>query len=83
MRVRVRPILMSTTTSSLGMLPLVVMPGAGSELYRGLGSVVVGGLIVSTVFTLLLVPSLFSLVLDARLALTSGFRRLRGAEAGD
>ncbi len=40
-RVRVRPILMSTTTSSLGMLPLVVMPGAGSELYRGLGAVVI------------------------------------------
>ncbi len=51
------------------MLPLVLFPGAGSELYRGLGSVVVGGLIVSTVFTLLLVPALFSLVPDARQAL--------------
>ena len=48
------------------MLPLVLFPGAGSELYRGLGSVVVGGLIVSTVFTLFLVPALFSLVLNAR-----------------
>ncbi|MCP5112228.1 MAG: efflux RND transporter permease subunit, partial [bacterium] len=80
---RIRPIFMSVMTSVCGMLPLVLFPGAGSELYRGLGSVVVGGLIVSTIFTLLLVPSLFSLVLDARLALTSGFRRLRGAEAGD
>jgi HAE1 family hydrophobic/amphiphilic exporter-1 len=51
------------------MLPLVLFPGAGSELYRGLGSVVVGGLIVSTVFTLILIPALFSLVLDARQAL--------------
>jgi hydrophobic/amphiphilic exporter-1 (mainly G- bacteria), HAE1 family len=62
---RVRPIFMSVLTSVFGMLPLVLFPGAGSELYRGLGSVVVGGLIVSTIFTLVLVPSLFSLVLDA------------------
>ena len=41
---RIRPIFMSTLTSVLGMLPLVVFPGAGSELYRGLGSVVIGGL---------------------------------------
>ena len=66
---RVRPIFMSVSTSVFGMLPLVLFPGAGSELYRGLGSVVVGGLIVSTVFTLILVPALFSLVLDARQAL--------------
>jgi len=66
---RVRPIFMSVSTSVFGMLPLVLFPGAGSELYRGLGSVVVGGLVVSTVFTLILVPALFSLVLDARQAL--------------
>jgi len=65
-RSRVRPILMSTLTSVLGMLPLVVMPGSGSELYRGLGSVVIGGLLVSTVFTLFLVPMLLSLSIDAR-----------------
>lgn len=61
---RVRPIFMGTMTSVGGMAPLVFMPGSGSELYRGLGSVVIGGLIVSTVFTLLLVPLLFSLVTD-------------------
>jgi len=49
-----------------GMLPLVLAPGAGSELYRGLGAVVVGGLICSTLFTLVVVPLLFSLVVDAR-----------------
>lgn len=65
-RVRVRPIFMSAFTSVFGMLPLVVFPGAGSELYRGLGSVVLGGLLVSTLFTLFLVPSLLSLVLEAR-----------------
>jgi HAE1 family hydrophobic/amphiphilic exporter-1 len=65
-RTRVRPIFMSTLTSVGGMLPLVLFPGAGSEMYRGLGSVVVGGLLVSTVFTLVLVPLLFSLVVDVR-----------------
>ncbi len=69
---RVRPIFMSVSTSVFGMMPLILFPGAGSELYRGLGSVVVGGLIVSTLFTLLLVPTLFSLVLDARRALGWG-----------
>jgi len=63
-RTRVRPIFMSTTTTVFGMLPLVLFPGAGSELYRGIGSVVVGGLALSTVFTLFLVPAVMSLFLD-------------------
>lgn len=63
-RTRVRPILMSVLTSVGGMLPLVVVPGSGSELYRGLGSVVVGGLLLSTLFTLVLVPMMFSLMTD-------------------
>jgi len=74
-RTRIRPIFMSAFTSAMGMLPLLLFPGAGSELYRGLGSVIVGGLMVSTVFTLFLVPSLFSLVMDARIALS---RKVRG-----
>ncbi|MEM7577595.1 MAG: efflux RND transporter permease subunit [Planctomycetota bacterium] len=61
---RVRPIFMTTATSVAGMLPLVLTPGSGSELYRGLGAVVVGGLVVSTVFTLVLVPLLLSLVMQ-------------------
>jgi HAE1 family hydrophobic/amphiphilic exporter-1 len=65
-KTRIRPIFMSVSTSVCGMLPLILFPGAGSELYRGLGSVVVGGLVLSTVFTLFLVPALFSLVMDAR-----------------
>ena len=52
-----------------GLLPLVISPGAGSELYRGMGSVLLGGLVVSTVFTLILVPALFTLMLEARQAL--------------
>jgi HAE1 family hydrophobic/amphiphilic exporter-1 len=66
-RVRVRPIFMSTGTSVLGMLPLVVMPGAGSELYRGLGSVVVGGLSFSTIFTLLVTPLVFSFAIELQM----------------
>src|SRR5690606_22751318 len=63
---RIRPIFMTTTTTVLGLLPLVLFPGAGSELYRGLGSVVLGGLIVSTWITLILVPSLFTLTMDIK-----------------
>ena len=61
-RNRVRPIFMSTLTSICGMLPLVLFPGAGSELYRGLGSVVIGGLALSAILTLLIIPPLLSLV---------------------
>jgi hydrophobic/amphiphilic exporter-1 (mainly G- bacteria), HAE1 family len=65
-RTRIRPIFMTTTTTVLGLLPLVLFPGSGSELYRGLGSVVLGGLLVSTVVTLVLVPTLFSLAIDTK-----------------
>jgi len=59
-KTRIRPIFMSTTTSLFGMLPLVISTGAGSELYRGLGSVLLGGLAVSTIFTLFVIPALLS-----------------------
>ena len=58
---RIRPIFMTTLTTLLGLLPLVLLPGAGSELYRGLGAVLLGGLLVSTLVTLLLVPVLLGL----------------------
>ena len=61
---RTRPIFMTAFTSIVGMLPLVVRPGAGSELYRGLGSVMLGGLFVSTVVTLFVIPAAFTLFLD-------------------
>jgi len=60
-RNRIRPIFMSTLTSVFGMMPLVVFPGAGSELYRGLGSVVLGGLSLSAILTLAIVPPLLTL----------------------
>ncbi len=77
-RVRARPIYMSTLTSIFGMLPLILLPGSGSEFYRGLGSVVVGGLTVSTVFTLILVPSVFSLVLDAKTYVSERMSKMNG-----
>ncbi len=70
-RTRIRPIFMTTITTVLGLLPLVLFPGAGSELYRGLGSVVLGGLLVSTVFTLILVPTMFTLMMDAKTQVVS------------
>jgi HAE1 family hydrophobic/amphiphilic exporter-1 len=72
---RIRPIFVTTTTTVLGLAPLVLMPGSGSELYRGLGAVVLGGLVVSTLFTLVFVPVLFSLMMETKDALLKKFRR--------
>jgi len=60
-RSRLRPITMSVITTVFGLLPLALGGGAGAELYQGLGAVIVGGLLVSTLFTLFLVPVLLSL----------------------
>ncbi len=57
-RTRLRPIYMSALTSIFGMLPLAVMPGPGSELYSGLGAVILSGLAFSTVFTVFVTPAL-------------------------
>ena len=61
LRLRLRPIFMSTLTSFFGMLPLLLMPGAGSVIYRGLAAVIVGGLAFSTLFTIVLLPCLLRL----------------------
>jgi len=66
-RNRIRPIFMSTLTSLFGLVPLVIFPGAGSELYRGIGVVVFGGLSLSMLATLIIVPPLLSIALDSRL----------------
>jgi HAE1 family hydrophobic/amphiphilic exporter-1 len=57
---RIRPIFMSTLTSLLGLTPLALASGAGSELYRGIGSVILGGLGTSTVLSLFLIPAVLS-----------------------
>jgi HAE1 family hydrophobic/amphiphilic exporter-1 len=56
--------------------------GAGSELYQGLGAVVLGGMVVSTIFTLILIPAGFSLVMDARMQLTRLIGAVRGRPTG-
>jgi len=71
-RTRIRPIFMSTTTSLFGLMPLVLAQGSGTELYRGLGSVILGGLAVSTLLTLFVVPAL--------LAFLIGFEKPRAAD---
>jgi len=63
-RSRLRPIFMTTCTSVFGLLPLVLMPGSGSELYRGLGAAVLGGLVLSALVNIFFVPCLFSLIQD-------------------
>jgi multidrug efflux pump subunit AcrB len=58
---RARPIVLSTMTAVLGMAPLIFMPGLGAEIYRGLAGVVAGGMIIGTLFTWFLMPSLLRL----------------------
>jgi multidrug efflux pump subunit AcrB len=79
-RIRLRPILMSTLTSLFGMLPLLLIPGAGTELYRGMAAVIVGGMTMSTMFTLILLPSLLRLGEEIREEPVAG--ALAGGYAG-
>ena len=60
---RLRPIYMSSLTSVFGMMPLVLVPGPGSEMYKGLGSVITGGLAFSTLFVVFVIPALLSYVI--------------------
>lgn len=56
---RLRPVLMTTTTTILGMIPMAVSTGQGAEMWRPMGVAVIGGLTVSTILTLVLVPVLY------------------------
>ncbi|MDP3775120.1 MAG: efflux RND transporter permease subunit [Gemmatimonadales bacterium] len=56
---RVRPVLMTALVASLGLVPLLIARGAGSEIQRPLATVVVGGLVTSTLLTLLVLPVLY------------------------
>ena len=60
-RTRLRPVLMTTLTTILGTLPLAVFKGEGSELWRPLGITMLGGLTFSTLITLVLVPTIYSI----------------------
>jgi HAE1 family hydrophobic/amphiphilic exporter-1 len=61
---RLRPIMMTVISSVFGMIPLAFGEGPGTELYRGMGTALIGGLSISTLFTLFLVPVLISLLID-------------------
>lgn len=75
-RTRIRPIFMTALIGFFGLVPLVISPGAGSELYRGLGAVLLGGLLISTIFTLFLIPSLFTLTMEIASGIESRWRKL-------
>jgi multidrug efflux pump subunit AcrB len=72
LKVRLRPIFMSTFTTIFGMLPLVLMPGEGSVIYRGLATAIVGGMTCSLFFTLLMLPSLLRSGAGKRVILPTG-----------
>ena len=74
-RTRLRPILMTVATTCFAMLPLATGQGAGAELYQGLAAVILGGLVLSSLFTLLLVPALVSLGWDIQDRLTRTAQR--------
>ncbi|MBU4443457.1 efflux RND transporter permease subunit, partial [bacterium] len=59
---RLRPVLMTTITTALGLLPLVITSGTGSEVQRPLAIVVIGGLASSTLLTLIVIPTLYEWV---------------------
>jgi len=65
-RTRLRPILMTSLTTILGLVPMAFFRGSGSELNRGLGLTVIGGLTFSTLFTLFFVPVLYHLFESGR-----------------
>ena len=60
-RSRLRPILMTTLTTVVGMIPMAVGTGEGSEMWRALGMSVAWGLSFSTLITLIIIPTLYSL----------------------
>jgi cobalt-zinc-cadmium resistance protein CzcA len=59
---RLRPVLMTATVATLGMLPAAIHTGVGSDVQRGIATVVVGGLAVSTVLTLIVLPSMYHVI---------------------
>ena len=61
-RVRLRPVLMTALVASLGFVPMAMAIGAGAEVQRPLATVVIGGIISSTILTLLVLPVLYRLV---------------------
>jgi HAE1 family hydrophobic/amphiphilic exporter-1 len=82
-KTRIRPIFMTTLGGLVGLLPLVLAPGAGSELYRGIGAVLLGGLLISTVVTLVFVPAMLSLMIELRAVVIQSLWRNRRDDDDD
>jgi HAE1 family hydrophobic/amphiphilic exporter-1 len=80
--VRLRPILMTTLTTVLGLIPITLGIGEGAELMAPLGSVVIGGLTLSTILTLVLVPVIYTLFDDLSVSVKERLRK-KSSEAGE
>lgn len=72
LRLRTRPIFMTTATTLMGMAPLILAPGEGAQIYRGLATVIFGGMMFSTIFTLVLMPAMLQLGAAKKAAQPSG-----------
>jgi len=82
-RSRLRPVLMTSATTILGMLPLALSSGSGSELWSPMGVAVIGGLIFSTFVTLVIVPVVYAIFSkhgerNKNIAVYSGFDFMNG-----
>jgi HAE1 family hydrophobic/amphiphilic exporter-1 len=77
---RLRPVMMTTLTTILGMLPLASGIGEGAEMEAPLATVIIGGLTISTLLTLVVIPVLYTLMDDFGLFLRRIFRKDRGAK---
>jgi HAE1 family hydrophobic/amphiphilic exporter-1 len=78
-KTRLRPIVMTTATMIFGMMPLALALGSGSEMRQGMAVVVIGGLISSTLLTLVLVPVVYTYVDGLRTRVPALFNRVAWA----
>ena len=72
-RSRLRPVLMTSLTTILGMVPLAIGTGQGSEMWKSLGISIIGGMTFATIITLVLIPAIYTMMAG------SGMRRSRRA----
>jgi len=79
---RLRPVLTTALVASIGFLPMAVSTSAGAEVQRPLATVVIGGLITATLLTLLVLPALYPLVLDAKMPTWAGIKGWIAARTG-
>ncbi|MEN3334666.1 MAG: heavy metal efflux system protein [Blastocatellia bacterium] len=80
-RTRLRPVLMTAASAGLGVLPIAIGWGAGAELQQPMAIALIGGLVTSTILTLVALPALYELAEGARVKVTEAWRQLRNAGA--